>query len=126
VDVTRQWSRLNEIFLPDGVLSYPEPMGYDDHPGSYLEGVEEISRWLTVMVSRGASAGSNRGGHVMANVLVEVTGDLATQNSTVLIGYESQRSVAMYIGRYTGEWVRTESGWRIRRMDFSLAMDLPA
>jgi hypothetical protein len=124
VDVTKDWSRLQEIFLPDGVLSYPATMSRQGLSGSHLQGVEAISQWLTAMLST-TSARGDRGGHIMANVLVDVTGDLATHNSTVLIGYESGKSVALYIGRYSGEWLRTEQGWRIRRMDFALAMDLP-
>jgi hypothetical protein len=124
VDMTKDWSRLQEIFLPDGVLSYPEAMGREGLRGSYLEGVEAISHWLNAMVSS-TSARGDRGGHIMANILVDVTGDDATHNSTVMIGYESGGSVALYIGRYSGNWLRTEQGWRIRRMDFSLAMDLP-
>jgi hypothetical protein len=124
VDVTKDWSRLEEVFLPDAVLSYPEAMGRPGLSGSSLKGFDEIRHWLTGMLES-TSARSDRGGHIMANVLVEVHGDEATHNSTVIIGYEISRNVAVYIGRYSGDWVRTEDGWRIRRMDFALAMDLP-
>lgn len=107
---TRDWQLLRTCFTPDAVTHYG--------PGPALEGYDAFER-----VSREWMPAQVRSQHLIANVAVEVDGDVASSSCYVRADHvheELPGEHLEFVGRYLDELVRTGEGWRIRHRRFEI------
>ena len=115
----RRFDALDDVFTEDALVHY-------DLPGGAKKPWPEMKEWLP-----GGLALFRVTQHNMSNPLVEFDGD--TAHSTTyghLIHVQHHKDDSTTVMRhhtiYTDDWVRAESGWRIRRRTLSnLYMDGP-
>jgi hypothetical protein len=94
------------VFLPDVVGDY----GYEP-----LHGVEALSDFLCNAIA----SNSEWRLHMLHSPLVEVDGDRATGDWTVMVYLKRPGgAVDMLLGRYSDELRRTPDGWRLASIRF--------
>lgn len=109
---TKDWTLYRSLFTPDAHIDYTSAGGVE---GS----VDEVATWLeTTMEFFSATQ------HLVSNEMVEIDGDTATVRAMFFNPMQFAGDDAPYFdcgGWYNHELVRTEDGWRSRRLreDFS-------
>lgn len=106
---TGEWDRLDEVFTPDAAIDYTESGGI---AGSY----PEVKEWLAQMLPL-----FPRRMHMLGQREVVVDGDTATvtayfDNPMVMPRPDGTEQIVEIGGLYHHELVRTEAGWRSRRL----------
>ena len=96
------------IFLPDVVGDY----GFQ-----LLNGMDALAEFLCTAIA----GNSEWRLHMIHSPLVEVTGDTATGDWTVMVHLKRPQTeqVDVIIGRYSDEFRATAEGWRIARVGFA-------
>ena len=96
------------IFLPDAVGDY----GFGP-----MQGLESLADFLCTAIS----GNSEWVLHMIHSPLIEVAGDEATGDWTVMVHLKRLESgqVDVIIGRYSDSFRRRPEGWRIARVTFS-------
>jgi len=66
--------------------------------------------------------------HHITNPRIEIDGDVARARWHALLAVETQGQAQLHVGIYDDEMVRTDQGWKFKRLGFTLAAstDLPA
>lgn len=106
---TGEWDRLDEVFTADAVIDYTASGGI---AGSYAEVKEWIAQMLPLFPRRM---------HMLGQREVLLAGDTATvaayfDNPMVLALPDGGEQIVEIGGIYHHELVRTEAGWRSRRL----------
>jgi len=109
---TKDWALYRSLFTPDAHIDYTSAGGIE---GS----VDEVAAWLeTTMAMFSATQ------HLVSNEMVAIDGDTATVRAMFFNPMQFAGDDAPYFdcgGWYNHELVRTDDGWRSRRLreDFS-------
>jgi hypothetical protein len=110
----RDWAALKKVFTEDAEADYSSVVARTDRSqtttpsDAVLRGRDAIVAWL-----QAARSGGEPLMHFMTNHIVDVDGDRAT-----LWNYIHERQGAY--GSYDVEAVRTDDGWRIKRLVLDL------
>lgn len=106
----RDWDTLRTVFTADAT-------GYG------RTGVEDI-----VAVVRGHLGGCGPTQHLLGNHRVDVDGDRARSTTYARVYHRGagtrQDRFFECLGEYHDRWLRTGSGWRLRRRDFDMRITL--
>lgn len=100
------WTRVAAMYVADGRMSRPTA------PDAFIEGRAAI---LAAFEARPARTTR----HVVANILVDVTGDMATASSQILLFTAAGQPPL--VGSYRDRLVNTPEGWRFLERRGSLA-----
>lgn len=105
---TLDWALLDRVFTPDATIDYTAAGGI---AGAY----PEVRAWLEQVLP-----GFAMRQHLVANEEVELDGDRATSRCSLLNPMarpDGNGGAKLFFvgGAYVDEFVRTPSGWRIRR-----------
>ncbi len=99
------WEAVAALYAPDGRMSRPTA------PDTFTEGREAILAAFKARPPR-------KSRHVVANVLVDISGDTATATSQILLFNAAEQ--APMVGTYADKLVRTPQGWRFTERRGSL------
>jgi ketosteroid isomerase-like protein len=99
------WDAVAAMYLPEGRMSRPSA------PDHFIEGSEAI---LVAFRSRAARASR----HIVANIRVTVSGDMATATSQILLFTEAKQPPL--VGSYADRLELTDEGWRFSERRGSL------